>query len=55
MVALTDEILGMLYNNLNEVILTALTGDFDEHEKEAFIEFHNSEVYTRFQQLLKEK
>jgi len=59
MVALTDEILNALYNNLNEVILTALTGDFledfDEYEKEAFIEFHNSELYTKFQQLLKDK
>ena len=59
MVALTDEILSTLYNNLNEVILTALTGDFledfDEYEKEAFTEFHNSELYTKFKQLLKDK
>ena len=59
MVALTDEILNTLYNNLSEIILTALTGDFlddfDEHEKQAFTEFHKSELYSKFQQLLKDK
>jgi CRISPR/Cas system endoribonuclease Cas6 (RAMP superfamily) len=51
--------LNTLYNNLNEVILTALTGDFmddfDEYEREAFTEFHSSEIYKKFRQLLKDK
>ena len=59
MVALTDEILNTLYDNLSEVILTALTGDFmddfDEYEREAFAEFHGSEIYKKFRQLLKYK